>query len=159
MPVWGKLLLSVDCRLSEWTSWSSCTKTCSGGTQKRSRSVLKPEQHGGQACPKLQETKGCNTKDCPGTFNRHKSTQIMIYISCSVDCRLSEWTSWSLCTKTCNGGSRMRKKTVLRPKQNGGQACRKVQQTYGCNTNKCPGNQLTSRPMDSNFQLPWQLYT
>ena len=41
----------------------------------------------------------------------------------------------------------MRKKTALRPKENGGQACRTVRQTYGCNTNKCSGNKLTSRPI------------
>ena len=47
----------------------------------------------------------------------------------------------------------MRKKIVLRPEQNGGQACRKVQQTYACNTNKCPGNQLTAGPIDFNLNI------
>jgi len=111
----------VDCKLSHWTSWSSCTKTCDGGTQMRNRNVLMPAQYGGQSCPRLEETNKCKTKDCP------------------VDCKLSQWTSWSSCTKTCAGGTRMRKKTALRPKANGGQACRTVRQTYGCNTNKCSG--------------------
>ena len=132
-------ILSVDCRLSGWTSWSSCTKTCGGGTQMRGRSVLRPEQHGGEACPKLQETNECNTKECPGTLNCQSNTWPAFYISISVDCKLSEWTSRSSCTKTCGGGTQMRDRRVLRPEQHGGQACPKLQQTHKCNTKECPG--------------------
>ena len=67
-------LLSVDCKLSGWTSWSSCTKTCSGGIQMRNRSVLRLEQFGGEPCPKLEETNECNTKECPGKCNCQSNT-------------------------------------------------------------------------------------
>ena len=57
--------------MSEWTSWSSCSKTCSGGTRTRERSVLTQKQYGGESCPKLQETHKCNTKECPPRPGMH----------------------------------------------------------------------------------------
>ena len=110
----------------------------------RNRSVLRQEQNGGQACPKTQQTHECNTKMCPGNYLTVRHMYFNMYISNSVDCKMSEWTSWSSCSKTCRGGTRMRNRSVLRQEQNGGQACPKVQQTYECNTHECPGNQLTN---------------
>ena len=136
---------SVDCKLNEWTSWSLCTRTCGGGTQMRKRSVLRPGQNGGQACPNFVETNECNTKECPGTFNCQLNTLQTNNNSISVDCNL-QWTSWSSCTKTCSGGTKLRNKYVMRSDQHGGQACLKLRQTYECNRKECAGNQLTARP-------------
>jgi len=57
-----------DCELSEWTLWSTCSKDCDGGTQKRNKFV-KVEPMGAGECPdkwstKRLEYKQCNMKRC-----------------------------------------------------------------------------------------------
>jgi hypothetical protein len=40
----------VDCILSDWGQWSTCSKTCQGGKQTRTRTVHTQMQNGGVAC-------------------------------------------------------------------------------------------------------------
>ena len=54
----------VDCVVSSWGSWSSCSKTCGSGTQSRSRSITTQQSGGGAACPTLTSTQSCNTQCC-----------------------------------------------------------------------------------------------
>ncbi|XP_023932807.1 thrombospondin-1-like [Lingula anatina] len=53
--------------LTSWTSWGSCSVTCGGGTQSRTRSCTNPTQAGnGLPCSGLtSETQQCNTDSCP----------------------------------------------------------------------------------------------
>ncbi|XP_066538805.1 adhesion G protein-coupled receptor B1 isoform X1 [Hoplias malabaricus] len=55
----------VDGRWQQWTSWSSCTKTCGGGSQQRQRVCYGPF-FGGESCPgDREEVRRCNEKRCP----------------------------------------------------------------------------------------------
>ena len=74
----------VDCQVSSWNSWSSCsTDTCGQqGLQRRSRTVASSASCGGAACPTLDETRQC-------------------YGSKQVDCQVSSWSQWSACPITC----------------------------------------------------------
>lgn len=60
--------ISVDGGWSEFTEWSSCTKTCGGGMQSRSRSCTNPEPaNGGQECSgQAQESRSCHEEECAG---------------------------------------------------------------------------------------------
>jgi len=40
----------VDCKWSPWTQWDLCTRSCGGGMQGRTRSILVPERNGGKRC-------------------------------------------------------------------------------------------------------------
>jgi len=58
--------LKKDGKLSDWSSWSACTKDCGTGSQTRKRTYIPPE-YGGKEDPnkdKLTETQDCNTQEC-----------------------------------------------------------------------------------------------
>ena len=57
----------VDCEWANYGAWSTCTKTCGGGTRKRRRSIKRRAQSGGKTCPPgdSEEVKFCKTKACP----------------------------------------------------------------------------------------------
>merc|ERR1719163_1488854 len=52
-----------DCELSRWTKWSSCSKDCDGGTQKRQRFIKTPAQGSGK-CAKSWSSKRLQFKKC-----------------------------------------------------------------------------------------------
>ena len=55
----------TDCVVSNWSDWSSCSKTCGGGNRSRSRTVTTEPKNGGTVCPSLIEEGKCNTEECP----------------------------------------------------------------------------------------------
>jgi len=112
----------VNCVVSGWSAWSSCSATCGGGTQTQTRSVQAPAAHGGAACPSLARSQQCNIQACP------------------VNCVVSSWSSWTKCSKTCGGGSQTQVRTVERASVHGGVACPALMQERPCNTQACPVN-------------------
>ncbi len=110
----------VDCKVSDWVNVGVCSKPCGGGTQTRMRSVLQPALNGGAACPALTDTQQCNIQACP------------------VDCKVSEWSSWTTCDKSCGGGTQKRSRTILQQPANGGAVCPVLAETQQCNTQACP---------------------
>ena len=60
----------MDGGFSEWTDFSTCTATCGGGIQKRTRECNNPKpENGGKDCVGLkEETRGCKNDFCPGRF-------------------------------------------------------------------------------------------
>ena len=119
----------MDCTVSQWSTWSVCSKSCGGGTQVRSRQALRHAMHDGFTCPTLLQTTTCSE------------------IPCAVNCVLSAWSPWSLCSQSCTvfsseamftAGTRSRQRHVLRPALNGGRACSAVEESAACNTHPCP---------------------
>ena len=59
----------VNCEMYDWGTPTTCSKTCGGGTQTRTRSVKTPPSNGGTACPtNLVETIAGNTQPCPISY-------------------------------------------------------------------------------------------
>jgi len=54
----------VACKTGIWSAWGRCTKTCGGGKQTRSRSVLREAEHGGTKCGALESSQSCGTVPC-----------------------------------------------------------------------------------------------
>lgn len=65
----------VDGGFTPFSNFSSCSKTCGGGTQSRLRSCSNPEpQFGGKNCSgNYKETRECNTQPCPSKFDSSSS--------------------------------------------------------------------------------------
>ena len=55
----------VDCVVSSWGDWGSCSPCGDGGQRTRSRTVTTAKAENGDACPALTETQSCTTTACP----------------------------------------------------------------------------------------------
>ena len=65
---------------SEWSSWSTCSYTCGGGTQKRVRLCSEPfAANGGLECSgQPEEFRPCNEQLCPSKSAKRVSQKRMI---------------------------------------------------------------------------------
>jgi len=98
----------VDCLVSDWVPWSTCSATCDGGEQKRTRKLLQQPKHGGFACKDaLNEVHECGRDPCSGPR--------------PVDCVYGDWKEWGTCA-SCKG-ERTRFRKILVYPEHGGLAC------------------------------------
>ncbi|XP_046575468.1 hemicentin-1-like isoform X3 [Haliotis rubra] len=118
-----------------WSAYSTCTKTCGGGTMSRfrTRSCTNPSPaYLGARCSgseRATQTTSCNTHNCPidGGWS--------VY---------SMWTPYSACSVSCGGGSQSRSRTRSctnpSPAYGGSQCVGEAADTYSrdCNTHPCP---------------------
>ncbi|XP_028514725.1 proprotein convertase subtilisin/kexin type 6, partial [Exaiptasia diaphana] len=113
----------VDGGYSQWTPWSSCTKTCEEGTRNRTRSCTNPRpQHGGRDCSRLgtaTQSSVCNTRICPENSG------------------YSDWSSWSQCTKTCGVGTQNRTRYCKNSTSTEKRCEGPASQSKRCNTQMC----------------------
>lgn len=82
-------LTVVDGGYTEWSLWSSCTKTCGGGRQMRTRNCTSPLPiDGGLDCADLgiggdEESRQCNAAVCPGQIGMYGNNSICTILSTS----------------------------------------------------------------------------
>ncbi|GFN97244.1 sco-spondin-like, partial [Plakobranchus ocellatus] len=113
---------TVDGEWQLWSDWSSCTVTCGGGNQSRTRKCQGPF-HGGQLCVGAAE----DFEDCCAD-------------NCPKDGYFSTWSPWWACDVTCGGSLQDRNRTCVGPFY-GGQNCEGPSlDNRTCNTHSCPIN-------------------
>lgn len=85
-----------DCVWGDWQAWGGCSCTCGGGEQSRVRIIKSWPEGGGQRCEagSKSEVRGCNMQKCDS-------------VSCQ-DGKWDDWTPWSQCSSSCDGGTTRR---------------------------------------------------
>jgi len=95
-----------DCQWQEWSAWSTCSATCSGGTHTRSRNKTEAVGTGKPGDDDMAtEEQPCNSE-----------------VQCPVDCKFMPWNAWTDCSVTCGMGTRKRVR-AKQEDQNGGKPC------------------------------------
>ncbi|XP_029663051.1 spondin-1 isoform X3 [Formica exsecta] len=58
--------ISVNCKVTPWSTWSKCSATCGEALRTRVRSIMvQPRGSWAKLCPTLAEFKKCSRVDCP----------------------------------------------------------------------------------------------
>lgn len=113
---------AVDCLVSRWSPWSSCSVSCGRGIKTKTRTIQVHARNGGKPCPKKMLKK----KKCKRTCVE------------PVDCILSEWSSWSPCSLTCGlHGVRQRTRSVVVTSSGGGLPCGSRLEVIPCDVLPC----------------------
>ncbi|XP_071484135.1 thrombospondin-2-like [Diadema antillarum] len=125
----------VDGGWSNWTPWA-CTITCGVGTETRVRSCNSPPpQNGGARC--LGEA-----------FGAGREERLCQREPCPVDGAWGEWSLWTACTHSCDGGRQERFRFCDSPAPaHGGRNCTGIsRQEQMCNEKPCPIDGCLSSP-------------
>ncbi|XP_028409213.1 spondin-1-like [Dendronephthya gigantea] len=117
----------VDCVVDSWSPWGPCSKTCGRGRRSRNRKVIENARNGGKKCPHLKGRSKCRIKRCP-----------------VLDCKVSEWSAWSPCSKKCGKGKRHRTRELIQKATKGGRKCPLLRERQFCNTFECRGRSKLS---------------
>lgn len=125
----------VDCKVSRWSSWSTCIlnegEDCGKGYRLKVRQILVHPMNGGRACPKkLIKKMKCkieceddyeepdDTEETAPTWGEPESPNDVE----DSDCVMSKWTAWSPCSTIC-GSDAVQIKTRSIIKRRPGAVC------------------------------------
>merc|ERR1719424_2668596 len=114
----------VDGVWGEWSAFSDCSEWCGEGLAYASRSPLTAPAYGGSPLEGLaNKEEECMVKQCP------------------VDCEVGDWepVENQECTKTCGGGLKKEKRTIVTEAAHEGEECpADLERDVPCNEDPCP---------------------
>uniref|UniRef100_H2Y3E3 Hemicentin-1 n=1 Tax=Ciona intestinalis TaxID=7719 RepID=H2Y3E3_CIOIN len=102
---------------SEWSSWSSCPVSCGVATQSRERSCSLDNEPSDECRGHTREEQSCYGSVCA---------------------YWSQWTQWSGCSASCDGGQHSRYRTCVNGVDGGAGCTGYNNETQSCNNLPCP---------------------
>jgi len=137
------IMCPIDGMWGTWGSWGGCSITCDGiGIKERSRNCDRPRpQYNGADCVGSPlSTTSCDYTHlmCP-SGNPWQPLYFSAPTVAPVDGGVGQWTQWTLCSRNCGGGSRLRLRYCNSPVPMGtGQFCtEKLLEEEMCNMHNC----------------------
>lgn len=120
----------VNCALSGWAPWTSCTATCGVAQQMRQRQIIA-----------LRSVMG---KPCAAGLAMSEAKPCAPLATCYVNCVWGEWVEWSACTQTCGDGHQARSRSILTPPSPNGAKCteKPQEEVRNCNTQSCEAKRI-----------------
>jgi len=118
-----------DCKWGEWVSWSACSCSCDGGQRTRDRIILHAPTGNGKLCdPETrEEIADCNTQSC--------------HLTVCVDGTWADWEKFGMCTATCGGGLRWRRRNMAKEANHCGHPASGIEKDVEpCSTQSCSPN-------------------
>ncbi|XP_012281667.1 somatomedin-B and thrombospondin type-1 domain-containing protein [Orussus abietinus] len=69
----------IDCSVTQWSTWSACDNQCGAGIQRRSRTIVGPEENGGKHCPQIKQSRICQGfEGCRRRSHAHRSKDAVL---------------------------------------------------------------------------------
>eukprot|EP01125_Pyxidicula_operculata_P011859 TRINITY_DN387_c1_g1_i6.p1 TRINITY_DN387_c1_g1~~TRINITY_DN387_c1_g1_i6.p1 ORF type:complete len:1531 (+),score=219.74 TRINITY_DN387_c1_g1_i6:402-4994(+) len=105
----GTSVTIINCQVSSWSAWSTCTAPACGGrsSSTRTRTITTHPNQYGVPCPSLTESQICNPT-----------------VACTnLNCQWAPWSNWGYCSKTCGTGTQTRTRSMYTSKLGTGTAC------------------------------------
>jgi hypothetical protein len=114
---------AVDCKWTEWGTWTPCTASCGTGQRQRNRTTEGPHWGGTGCTGPRQEFETCSSNNC------------------AVACEWNHWGAWGPCSRTCGNGFKTRKRGPMPFTQmDGGAKCNDKDSIMSeeCSSFTCP---------------------
>ncbi|KAL4238399.1 hypothetical protein ACF0H5_003108 [Mactra antiquata] len=105
----------INCEFTDWSNWTTCSNDCGEGVVIRSRSMITPAFCGGSCENELTYEENV----CESYTARQ-------------DCEVSDWSEWSQCERTCEGGIESRNRTLISNPICGGTLCPNITEARTC---------------------------
>ena len=121
----GEAVLNIECNTQDcpswgsWGEWTSCTKSCGGGSRTKIREclLLSGAQDSSSCLGVKENTEVCNPETCPDW---------------------TDWTEWTPCTASCGGGVRKRRRDCVEVRNTESKCVGDYEEIEDCGIEECP---------------------
>jgi len=147
---------SIDSYGTTGSEWSDCSQECGDGVNTRHRVHEVLAEFNGNDCKgSSQSTRTfctCNKiEELQPQIQTIADPMAQLYPS--IDCTWGDWSAWSTCSQSCDGGVRSRSRTIATEAQNGGSACGgNSDENEQCNTRSCDFGIIFDGPGGGYFE-------
>ncbi|XP_055331541.1 spondin-1-like isoform X2 [Paramacrobiotus metropolitanus] len=103
----------MECAVTDWGFWSSCSGPCGQGSRMRNRSYRNPAKATMNGCSRNLVEKEMCAQACDGEGS--STANALPHSSSGINCMTSPWSDWSSCSVTCGKGMRQRSRMFKEP--------------------------------------------